>query len=69
MEKTYCNLNSLSKKLNLPKTYLKRLTKNGLIPSLNVNGRLRFNPSAVEIALDQLASKGIRHESDCPHLH
>ena len=43
---------------NLPKWYLKELADKKLIPSLNINGRLRFNPAAVQQALDNMAAKG-----------
>ena len=53
----YIALSSLATKLNLPCHFLKRLAENGEIPSLNVNGRLRFNPEAVRQSLDNLAEK------------
>jgi cobyric acid synthase len=36
---------------------LKELADNGLIPSLVVNEKLRFNPSQVQDALNRLAEK------------
>ena len=59
MEKIiYIPLDSLSARTKLPKAYLRRLAKENIIPSLSVNGRLRFNPVAVQAALDRLAEKG-----------
>jgi hypothetical protein len=55
----YVSLEGLAIELYLPKMYLKRLTERNLIPSLDVNGRMRFNPSAVQNALDKMASKGV----------
>ena len=53
----YISLEVLAAKVGLPKAYLKELTAKGLIPSLNVSGRLRFNPDAVKAALNELAAK------------
>jgi hypothetical protein len=55
----YISLEILSAKTNLPQKYLKELSGKDLIPYLNVNGRLRFNPSAVQEALDNLAAKAV----------
>jgi len=62
-EYKYVSLEALAAELCLPKAYLKQLTVKGSIPALNVNGRLRFNPKAVQHALDKLASKGGSNES------
>jgi hypothetical protein len=56
-DREYISLNKLSNCLELPATYLKDLAKKGSIPALNVNGRLRFNPESVQLALDDLAAK------------
>jgi hypothetical protein len=40
---------------------LRNLANKGDIPKLDVNGRLRFNPEAVQKALDELAAKGGGH--------
>lgn len=55
---TYVSLEALAVELGLPKLYLKQLAVKGSIPFLNVNGRLRFNPVAVQQALDKLAARG-----------
>ncbi len=55
---TYVSLEALAIELGLPKVYLKRLAVKGSIPCLNVNGRLRFNPAAIQQALDRLAAEG-----------
>jgi hypothetical protein len=55
---TYVSLDALAVELCLPKTYLKSLANKGDIPKLDVNGRLRFNPEAVQKALDNIAAKG-----------
>ena len=52
----YMNLESLAIELSLPKSFLRELAKKKSIPALNVNGRLRFNPGAVQRALDNFAS-------------
>jgi predicted transcriptional regulator len=59
--KQYISVEVLSAKTKLPQKYLKELAKKNVIPALNVNGRLRFNPEAVQQALDKLAAKGGRN--------
>ncbi len=54
----YMSLESLAIELSLPKTYLRQLIEKRAIPALDVNGRLRFNPAAVQRALDNLAKQG-----------
>ena len=54
----YISLEALASTLRLPLNYLRELVKANKIPSLNVNGRLRFNPAAVQQALDKLAERG-----------
>jgi len=54
----YISLEVLAATFRLPINYLRELAKANSIPSLNVNGRLRFNPAAVQQALDKLAAKG-----------
>ena len=63
-DEIYIPLNKLSSRLGLPETYLKDLADRKVIPSLNVRGRLRFNPLQVQDALDGIASKkqGVTHE-------
>ena len=56
--KVYIPLSITAKTLGLPTTYLEELAKQHKIPALNVNGRLRFNPEAVQQVLDELAAKG-----------
>ncbi|MBN2512718.1 MAG: excisionase family DNA-binding protein [Sedimentisphaerales bacterium] len=59
MEKTtYISLEALAARLQLPKAYLRRLAAENQIPHLIVGGRYRFNPIAVQAALDRLAEKG-----------
>jgi len=61
MEKTnsyFVSLSCLSRSLKLPKDYLIQLAQKAEIPCLTVNGRFRFNISAVKQALDKLAEKG-----------
>jgi len=52
-------LDALANNFNLPKDYLKKLAEENLIPSLNVNARLRFSIAGVQQALDKLAAKGV----------
>ncbi len=54
----YISLEILSAKTKLPQKYLKELAVEKRIPYLNVNGRLKFNPGAVQQALDKLAATG-----------
>lgn len=54
----YISIEVLAASLNLPQKYLKELSSQGVIPSLCINGRLRFNPQTVQQALDNLAAGG-----------
>jgi hypothetical protein len=54
----YISLEALAATFRLPLNYLRELAKANKIPSLNINGRLRFNPEAVQSALDKLAAEG-----------
>jgi hypothetical protein len=58
IETKFISLDRLSGHLGLPANYLRELSDKCLIPRLNVRGRLRFNPVAVQNALDNLAAKG-----------
>jgi len=51
----YLSLEALAARLNLPQEYLRRIADEKQIPSLDVNGRLRFNEPDVRAALTQLA--------------
>lgn len=57
-QQNFVSLDRLAIRFNLPKRYLKELAGKKLIPSLDINGRLRFNPAAVQQALDRLAAEG-----------
>ena len=57
-DKSYITLDRLTGKLGLPGAYIKELAAGKKIPSLNVNGRLRFNPQQVQAALDRMAEGG-----------
>lgn len=59
---TFVTLDALANIFNLPRGYLKKLAEENLVPSLNVNGRLRFNITGVQQALDGLATEGGCHE-------
>ena len=61
---TYRSLESLAIEFGLPAKYLRELSVTGQIPSLNVNGRQRYNPEQVQRALDELAAKRPRQERD-----
>lgn len=52
----YVPLEPLALSLGLPKRFLRELVDDNAIPSLNVNGRLRFNPIKVQEALDEIAA-------------
>lgn len=53
----FISLSRLSSRLGLPEAYLKNLAASGSIPSLNINGRLRFNPAAVQQAINKIADQ------------
>ena len=55
MDTTYYSLEAVAGKLNLPRVYIRRMAEEKRIPYLVVGGRLRFNPSAVQSALDKIA--------------
>ena len=57
-EDTFITLDALASHFNLPQGYLRNLVEKNLIPSLNVNGRLRFSIAGVQQALDKLAANG-----------
>jgi len=52
----YLPLDALAATLNLPRPYLRRLAREGRIPVLHVNGRLRFDEVQVRGALRRLAA-------------
>jgi excisionase family DNA binding protein len=54
---TFVSLNTAANYFNLPNSYLKNLADTGAIPFLVVNGRCRFNLTAVEAALVKLAAR------------
>ena len=58
----YISLEVLAAKFRLPLKYLRELAWDNSIPSLNVNGRLRFNLDAVQQALDRLAEQGASND-------
>jgi hypothetical protein len=60
----YITLEHLSGRLNLPEKFLRTLAMKGVIPSLNVNGRLRFSEQQVRDALDREAAGERTHEAD-----
>ena len=53
----FISLEALAVTLNLPQKFLRELADKKQIPSLDVNGRLRFNPEVVQSALNQIAAK------------
>lgn len=55
----YISIGLLAQETGLPKTLLKRYAANGEIPALKTPKRLMFRLSAVQTALDKLASKGV----------
>ena len=60
IDKKFVTLDQLVGELGLPREYLKKLAADNSIPSLDVsgNGRLRFNPEAVQLVLDRIAMNG-----------
>jgi hypothetical protein len=57
----YITTEKLSTRLGLPREYLLGLAQRKQIPALSIKGRLRFNPAAVQSALDRLAEQGGPH--------
>lgn len=55
MQTKYITLGAMAEAVDLPRAYLRELAEAKKIPCLFVNGRLHFNPQAVESALDLLA--------------
>lgn len=60
---TYVSLEGLTATFRLPLSYLRELAETNKIPSLNIKGRLRFNPEAVQEALNKMAS--VRDNNEC----
>jgi len=54
----YITTEKLSTRLGLPREYILELARRKQIPALNIKGRMRFNPAAVQTALDRLAEQG-----------
>jgi len=50
-------LDALAAELALPRSYLRRLAEEGVVPALDVNGRLRFDVGAVRDALARIAAR------------
>ncbi len=55
-ESTFISIDPLASHLGLPKSFLKELADKKMIPSLDVNGRRRFNPVKVQEVLDDMAA-------------
>ena len=60
----YISLEALASTFNLPQKFLRELAESKKIPTLKVGNRLRFNPKAVQQALDRFAAKGGDDEQD-----
>lgn len=54
----YDSLEVLALRLNLPQKYLRALAESHAIPFIEVSGRWRFNPLAVQRVLDERAAQG-----------
>jgi excisionase family DNA binding protein len=54
----FYTLSAMAEQTGLSKDYLRELADQRKIPCLNVRGRRRFNPGAVQSALDRLAEQG-----------
>ncbi|HUU16683.1 MAG TPA: hypothetical protein VMW72_06005 [Sedimentisphaerales bacterium] len=63
-KRQFVSLEALAVELHLPKSYLRALVNKKLIPYLDVNGRLRFDPVLVVEALTNLASGNGEGKSD-----
>ena len=60
----YISLSHLTRKLRLPKLYIQQQAKAGIIPHLNINGRLRFQEQAVRAALSEIEQADRRAGND-----
>jgi hypothetical protein len=56
----FVSLDALAVRLGLPRAFLRKLSKSGEIPALNVNGRIRFDETVVREALTGLARQAQR---------
>jgi excisionase family DNA binding protein len=54
---SFISLDTLARVLALPRGFLQELARDGAIPSLEVGGRMRFEPDAVREALRNLAAR------------
>ena len=54
----YISIGLLAQETGLPKALLKRYADGGEIPALKTSKQLMFRLSAVQTALDKIASKG-----------
>jgi hypothetical protein len=63
----YLPLEALAATLGLPSKFLRGLAGRGDIPALDVNGRLRFDESAVREALTKLASRKQKKRKGAAH--
>jgi len=59
---SYYSLEGVAAKLHLPQKFIRTLAEEGKIPHLIVGGRMRFNPAAVQAALDRLAEQSQSQE-------
>jgi hypothetical protein len=60
IDDTYISIHFLSANLGLPKEFLQRLANANKIPSLVVNGNLKFVEQDVRDALREIAKEGKR---------
>ena len=56
-ENTFISLDHLAARFGLPKSYLKELAEQRVIPHLQISGRMKFNPIQVQHALNRMAEE------------
>jgi len=59
MKTQFLSLEVLAATLGLPQAYLRNLAKQGQIPHLDVNGRMRFHEAEVREALSNLSKRRV----------
>ncbi len=56
-QNSFVSLEKLARQLNLPRRFLRELASEGLIPALEIGGRLRFDVTEVQKALNSVAKQ------------
>jgi len=65
-ENSFLSLDKLARQLRLPRHFLRDLATKGMIPALEVRGRLRFSLVEVQKSLNRLAKRVNRGQGERP---